>query len=208
VLREYVREVNVVNYNGSFHLHVMNGINRSPFQTDPLILLDGVAMLDINKFMEYDPMKIKSIDVVTKKYFLGNLSYYGIIDCKTYHGDMSGYALDPRSVVIDFDGLQQQREFYSPSYETMQQYAGRLPDFRTTLYWNPSLKTGNTGSEELVFFSSDVAGRYVVVIQGISDDGIPAVTSLYFTVKKLPPDGGRPSATLRIPSAGSRKLAK
>ncbi|MBS1600284.1 MAG: hypothetical protein JST75_18800 [Bacteroidetes bacterium] len=183
VLREYIREVNVVNYGGSFHLHVMNGNNRMPFQTDPLILLDGVAMLDMNKFMNYDPFKIKTIDVVTHKYFLGNMSYFGIIDCKTYKGDMNGYALDPRSVILDFDGLQQQREFYAPSYETPQESASRLPDFRTLLYWNPALKT-NEGNADVEFFSSDAAGRYVVVIEGISEKGIPAFTNLYFTVKK------------------------
>lgn len=183
VLREYIREVNVVNYGGSFHLHVMNGITRMPFQTDPLILLDGVAMLDINKFMEYDPFKIKTIEVVTRKYFLGNMSYFGIVDCKTYKGDMDGYAVDPRSVILDFDGLQQQREFYSPSYETVQQQSTRMPDFRTTLYWNPSLRTAG-GNSSLEFYSSDAAGRYVVVVQGISDRGIPAVTSFYFNVKK------------------------
>ncbi|HEX9503047.1 MAG TPA: hypothetical protein VF974_01850 [Patescibacteria group bacterium] len=184
VLREYVREINISNKRGSFHLHVNDARNHIPFEPDPLILLDGVAMLDINKFMNYDPLKIRSIGVVTKKYFLGNIGYYGIVDCKTYKGDMNGYALDPRCVIVDFDGLQQQREFYSPSYETPQKYSSRLPDFRTLLYWNPSLKTGNAGNEEIEFFSSDAAGRYVVVIQGISDQGNPAVTSLSFNVKK------------------------
>ncbi len=134
--------------------------------------------------MNYDPLKIKSIEVVTKKYFLGGMGYYGIVDCKTYKGDMNSYALDPRSVILDFEGLQQQRQFYSPSYETSQKYSSRLPDFRSLLYWNPSLRTGNTGTEDIEFFSSDAAGRYVAVIQGISDQGNPAVRSLYFKVKK------------------------
>lgn len=184
VMREYIREVNVVNYGGSFHLHVMNGINRMPFQTDPLVLLDGVAMLDMNKFMDYDPFKIKSIAVVTKKYFLGNINYFGIIDCKTYKGDMNGFALDPRSVILDFDGLQQQREFYSPTYETPQQIGSRMPDFRTLLYWNPSLKIPSGSNTNVEFYSSDATGKYVIVIEGISDKGTPATSKVFFEVKK------------------------
>jgi hypothetical protein len=184
VLREYIREINVSNSGGSFHLHVNDARNRVPFEPDPLILLDGVAILDINKFMNYDPLKIKSIEVVTKKYFLGGRGYYGIVDCKTYKGDMNSYELDTRSVIVDFEGLQRQREFYSPSYETPQKYSSRLPDFRSLLYWNPLLRTGNAGTEDIEFFSSDAAGRYVAVIQGISDQGNPAVRTLYFKVKK------------------------
>jgi len=184
VMREYIREVNVVNYGGSFHLHVMNGISRMPFQTDPLVLLDGVAMLDMNKFMEYDPFKIKSIAVVTKKYFLGNINYFGIIDCKTYNGDMNGFALDPRSVILDFDGLQQRREFFSPTYQTQQQISSRMPDFRTLLYWNPSLKISSGTNTNVEFYSSDAVGKYVIVVEGISDKGTPATSKVYFEVKK------------------------
>jgi len=184
VLREYIRQVNVSNNRGSFHLQVYNAVDNGHFQADPLVLLDGVAIPDMNKFMNYDPLKIRSIDVVTRKYFLGNTIYYGIVDCKTYKGDMNGYELDAGSVVVDYDALQQQREFYSPAYETPQKYSNRLPDFRTLLYWNPSLKTVDTGNGDIEFYSSDIAGRYVVIVQGISDRGDPAVTSLYFNVRK------------------------
>lgn len=184
VIREYIREINVSNSGGSFHLHVNDARNRIPFEPDPLILLDGVAMLNTNKFMNYDPLKIKSIEVVTKKYFLGGMGFFGIVDCKTYKGDMNGYVLDPRSVILDFEGLQLQRQFYSPSYETPRKYSSRLPDFRTLLYWSPLIRTGNAGTEDVEFFSSDAAGRYIVVIQGISDRGNPAVKTLYFSVKK------------------------
>jgi len=184
VLREYVREVNVVNYGGSFHLHVFNALNRSPFQTDPLVLLDGVAMLNTNRFMDYDPLKIKTIEVVTKKYYLGDVSFNGIVDCKTYKGDLNGFDLDAKSVILDFEGLQQQREFYSPAYKDLQMKNSRLPDFRTVLYWNPYTIFSGRKPVELEWYSSDVPGKYVVDIQGISNDGHPASTRLYFTVSK------------------------
>jgi len=97
---------------------------------------------------------------------------------------MNGFALDPRSVILDFDGLQQQREFYSPTYETPQQIGSRMPDFRTLLYWNPSLKISGGSNTNVEFYSSDATGKYVIVVEGISDKGTPATSKVFFEVKK------------------------
>ncbi|HEX4851566.1 MAG TPA: hypothetical protein VFV08_12200, partial [Puia sp.] len=188
VLREYVREVNVVNNSGAFHLHVMNQLTKGPFMTDPLILLDGLAILNVNDFMSYDPLKLKSINIVTKKYYLGNNSFYGVLDCKTYKGDLDGYTLDPKAVTVNFSGLQEQREFYQQNYGSIKERNSRMPDFRTLLYWNPSIKTSIGKDINLECFSSDLAGKFVLIVQGISDDGTTLFYKTYFTVKR--PDSG------------------
>ena len=55
-------------------------------------------------------------------------------------------------------------EFYSPQYTDKD---GTRPDHRTTLYWNPKVKTGDT----VRFYASDVSKRYLVTLEGVSDDG-------------------------------------
>jgi hypothetical protein len=152
--------------------------------SDPLILLDGLAVFDVNSFMNYDPLKVKSINVVTKKYYLGNTSFNGIIDCKTYKGDLDGFSLDPKAVTLDFDGLQERREFYQPSYASAKDRSGRMPDFRTLLFWNPSIKATVGKETELECYSSDVAGKYALIVQGISDDGTPLFSRTFFSVKR------------------------
>ncbi|PWT76681.1 MAG: hypothetical protein C5B59_06105 [Bacteroidetes bacterium] len=184
VMREYVREVNVVNPSTGFHLHVMNQLTKGPFLTDPLILLDGLPILDVNSFMNFDPLKVKSINVVTKKYYLGNTSFNGIIDCKTYKGDLDGYSLDPKILTVNFDGLQEHREFYQPSYGSAKDRASRMPDFRTLLYWNPSIKVILGQESTLECYSSDIPGKYDLIVQGISDDGTPLFYRTFFSVKR------------------------
>ena len=45
--------------------------------------------------------------------------------------------------------------------------ASRRPDFRHTMYWEPSV-TGKTGTE---FYTSDLEGIYVATLQGVDADG-------------------------------------
>jgi hypothetical protein len=40
-------------------------------------------------------------------------------------------------------------------------------DFRTTVYWNPSLQTNDTGTVGFDYFNTDSKGTYKVTIEGI-----------------------------------------
>jgi len=184
ILREYVPDVNVRKRNGKFQLPVFDNIRKEFFRVSPLILLDGVPVLDADKIMSYDPLKIKKLEVLARMYFYGNMFFGGIINFITYQGDIPGFELDPHATVIDYGTLQMQREFFSPSYETPQLAAGRLPDFRTLLYWSPNVQTGISGRNETAFYTSDLPGRYAAVIEGITSDGKTGSKTVFFTVKE------------------------
>jgi hypothetical protein len=47
----------------------------------------------------------------------------------------------------------------------------RIPDFRNTLYWNPSIKPDHDGKASVEFWSSDNKADYLINIQGITQDG-------------------------------------
>jgi len=61
-------------------------------------------------------------------------------------------------------------EFYSPQYANKGDKT--LPDHRTTLYWNPKVKTDANGHATVTFYASDVSKRYLFTLEGISDDGM------------------------------------
>ena len=186
VLREYILSVNVRKRNGKFFLPVYNDGEQfnALFDKDPLILLDGVPVFDIDKFMRYDPLKIRQMEVVTRRYFYGNMSFDGIVNLVTYNGDLEGYELDPNATVIDYEGLQLEREFYSPVYETPQQVTSRVPDYRNVLNWSPSIRTGAGGTYKAGFYSSDLPGKYIIVVQGLAKSGIGGSNAVFFEVKK------------------------
>jgi hypothetical protein len=134
-------------------------------------LLDGVPVFDIGKIVSMDPLKIKKIEIVTQRYYYGPMVYYGIVSYQTYQGDLAGFELDPSSLVVEYEGLQLKREFYSPIYDASNSYNSRLPDFRNVLYWSPEIRCNENGIEELTFHSSEIPGKYAIVVQGITADG-------------------------------------
>ncbi|HEY4965330.1 MAG TPA: hypothetical protein VII28_02980, partial [Puia sp.] len=99
-----------------------------------------------------------------------------------YNGDLDGFPLDPQTLVVDLQGLQQGMEFYSPAYETNQQYLNRHPDFRTLLYWNPNVYTDSTGNATISWFTSDLPGNYVIVVNGVSQSGLLGFNNRLFDV--------------------------
>ena len=184
VFREYVPGVNVRQRNGKYQLPVFDDNNKLPFETDPLALVDGVPVFNFNKLLTYDPLKIRKLEVVNRTYYLGGNTFDGIINLTSYKGDVTGAEIDPHATIIDYEGLQLQRDFYSPVYETNEQLDSHLPDFRNLLYWSPKIITGATGKTQAVFYSSDVSGKYAIVIQGISEDGTAGSKVVFFEVKK------------------------
>jgi len=183
VLREYVAGVNVVTKRGGLALKVFNPDIKDFYSSYPLVMVDGVPLQDVNKIFSYDPLKVRKLDVIQSRYVYGSLLFSGIISFITYDGEFDAFELSPKVIAIDYAGLQLQREFYSPQYNTEVQRASRLPDFRTTLFWKPDIKTDKEGKASLHFFSSDSKGRYIVIAQGINEKGELVNASTSFEVK-------------------------
>ncbi len=183
VFREYMTPVKLSKSGDNFNISVYDNVQKRYFSNQPLILLDGYPISDLNKFMSYDPLKIRKIEIVDRMYFLGNQTYYGVLNFTTYNGKMETYDLDPQAVVLDFKGLQSQREFSAPEYTSKDLANSRQPDFRHLLYWSGNLNTSEKGKTDVSFFTSDVPGKYVIVVQGLSKSGKAGYQELMFDVK-------------------------
>ena len=181
VLREYIAGVGVRLRQGNYSLATVDPRNHLVFEANPLVLVDGVPIFDMNKLIAYNPLKIKKADVLTRKYYINSFIANGILSYSTYNGDLDGFQFDPGTIELSYDGLQLEREFYSPKYATAEVKQSRLPDYRNVLYWSPRIKTKE--NKQLSFYTSDVKGKYIVVLQGIDEDGKPGYTTTGFEVK-------------------------
>ncbi len=186
VLREYVREINVRKRRDNFRLTmVVKNEAGNPDVKDPLVLLDGVPQFDNgNKITHYSALKVKELEIVEDKYYLGPATLNGIASFTTYKGDLEGFPLDTAATIMDYDALQLKREFYSPTYKTKDELESRLPDFRNVLYWEPELKTDENGRQQVSFYTSDQPGKYAVVLQGLSSSGRAGSKVFMIEVKK------------------------
>lgn len=185
VLREYVRGVMVRRRQKEFHFRMIDKLVPNTFYTtDPLVLLDGIPIFNIDKLMEIDPLKIKKIEALSGKYFLGPVSVTGIVSFSTYQNDLAGFELSPKVLVMPYEGVQAPREFYEPKYDSPTDIGSRLPDFRNLLYWAPDVTTDASGKARIHFNTSDQTGRYRVVVQGMTPNGQAGRRTFTFEVGK------------------------
>jgi hypothetical protein len=182
VLREYVTSVNVVLRNSKLYMSIFDDASRQIYHDNILVMLDGVPLTDYNKIFSYDPLKVKKLEVVPRRYLFGSRLFSGIASFETYNGKFDGFELDPSLISIDYEGLQLQREFYSPLYAASDRQ-NRIPDLRTTLYWTPELLTDRSGKANLQFYTSDQKGKFIVVLEGISKKGDTVFGTAAFAVE-------------------------
>jgi hypothetical protein len=178
VMREYVSEVNIIHPRNQFHIKVIHE-NKYLDEGDPMVMIDGVPFFDMNKLFTTDPLKIRKLEDVPFVYLWGPSYESGIFSFTSYKGDLAGAEIDPHAVVMDYEGLEMQREFYSPVYDTETAAASHMPDFRNVLYWAPYVITDTKGKTSLDFYTSDQPGKYIGVIQGLTENG--EAGSQYFT---------------------------
>ncbi|MFM9837390.1 MAG: hypothetical protein ACKVOQ_03945 [Cyclobacteriaceae bacterium] len=182
VMREYVKGIFVRKRKDEFHFIVLDNVRKDAFRDTPLMLLDGVPIFDEDEIMSINPLKVKKIEVMTKKWYLGSMNFSGIVSLSTYEGDLGGFQLNPKGVTLNYEGLQAQREFYSPKYETQKQRESRLPDQRYLLFWNPTIDIGKDGHQLLEFYTSDVQGEYKIIVEGMTKNGLMGNTTATFKV--------------------------
>ena len=181
VMREFVSYIFLVRKDKKLYLKAFN--QRGVFNDEPLVMVDGVPVFDNNKIFDVDPLKVKRVDVLPERVFNGNAIFEGLVNLTTYKGDMSSFELNPKAVLLDYEGLQLQRQFYSPVYNSTDEKASRLPDFRNALYWNPNLTTTPDGKAGVSYFTSDMPGKYIGVLQGIGGNGRSGSAYFSFEVK-------------------------
>jgi hypothetical protein len=171
VLREYVVEVELRRQSQQYKFAVLDIPNKRSFDNNPLVLIDGVPTTDINKVVAFDPLKVKRMDIVARKYFMGDQSFDGIVSLITYNGDLGGFELDQQTIVVDYQGLSLIRQFEEVKYNKQVADKGRLPDLRSLLYWKPRIELKKGNETTISFYTSDLVGDFVMVLKGIDENG-------------------------------------
>ncbi len=147
------------------------------------------ALVPQDVAMSLDPSKIAFVDVLLS---LPKLSIYNETDSD---GLMMIYLKPPEKVsplkmdiegdgIINFtfNGYDQAREFYAPVYDGINE-EDRQYDNRVTLHWTPTIQFNELGEAYIEFYTSDRAGVYDIVVEGISKTGLPIVAHSQVIVK-------------------------
>lgn len=170
---EFVESVSFRKRDGKQTLFILlNDLSNGALQMNPpLVLLDGIPIVDHQLVYDYDPALVKQIDVYRDRYSFGGQSFEGIFSITTKQGHYPSLRLTEPSQLFDYEGTQPRRLFWAPDYADEAARAGRLPDYRHTLLWLPEVPTDGGSSVRVPFSTSDLRGTYEVVVEGFTRSG-------------------------------------
>ena len=177
--KEFMPGVSTKGTKGSRHLIVFDALNEvSNAKLNTLVLLDGVAVMDHELILAYDPHLVKYVETYLGDFAFGNQVYNGILFLKTPNLKLSGFDLPRTSVICEYEGVHPQTEMYLPS--VAEDTPAHMPDLRHTLYWNPNVTAKDN---HLTFRTSDMRGTYIVKVEGRAKDGKKLTGYASFHVK-------------------------
>ncbi len=137
---------------------------------DPLYVIDGVMSKNTAYFMDMKPENLLSLKILNdpnKLPQLGKLGENGVIFIESKKRDTS----NPLTRQNHFPIVGISRALNFRMGNTAGDQGARAPDLRSTLFWNPSLKSDASGRKEVIFPASDDVGPVRVLVRGITKDG-------------------------------------
>ena len=147
--------------------------NRTYNKFEPIVYIDNVES-NAEELLTLWPSMLKSIEYY-KPHDPSLLAYRwdapesGLLLVRLKPGYAGSREKPASMVTVRQQGYQPAPTFYSPQYADPS--AKTRPDRRPTLYWNPNVQTDADGCATVRFYASDVSRRYLVTLEGVSDDG-------------------------------------
>lgn len=161
----------------------IRGVGSLTGQVTPVYFLDGVPV-EVGIIRSMPVENIDFIDVLKtgKAAILGSRAARGAILIYT----KTGTALNQLPVVgllkTKMVGFYKAREF--AIFDANEEENSNRPDIRTTLHWNPDLRTDQFGKVKEEFTTSDQTGTFIIIAQGLKKDGTPLYGIKQFEVEE------------------------
>lgn len=142
--------------------------------TEPLYLIDGVRA-DMGMAQAVDVTEVERVDVLmpgAPSAIYGSEGVYGVISIILKRPGTYAAKTNARwQGVAIYRGPKflTEREFYMPKYDKPSEV--HVPDWRTTLYWHPAIKTNAEGKAQVAFYCADSKTSYMAVVEGVTSKG-------------------------------------
>lgn len=151
---------------------------------EPLFLVDGTPA-DKNIVASISVTDVDKVDVLKgpAAAIFGSRGSNGVISILTKRANPNyDYSQDAAAGVnkLLLNGFSIAKEFYKPNYALEE---NPKPDYRTTLTWEPVIKTDQEGKAKVSFYTSDASTRLLVDLQGLSYSGKPIAKMMEVEVR-------------------------
>ncbi len=159
---------------GQSTLLVVDGLSHQFWEGhNALVLLNNIPVFDYNILNSLGSKLIQRIELKTNHMYYGSLEIFGIISIFTKEDFIPVLKTGHKVVTFPNEVLVSGTNFISPDYSNVVLKNSKIPDFRQTLYWNPDFGIDTKDQNTIEFYTSDLKTTYDIIIQGISEKGIP-----------------------------------
>jgi hypothetical protein len=183
VFFELLPDVFLKKKKSSYEISITYHIGDNLISTLPSLMIDGVIIKDASMIANLDPEIVEKIDVLKEKYLVGKYIFPGIVNVITRSAEFNNVSLPDYMTRLRYIVVDPVRPFVSPDYSSPEVRENRIPDYRNTLYWNPSVRPDNNGNAIVEFWSTDNKSDYIINIQGITNEGNAFSLQKTFKVK-------------------------
>jgi TonB-dependent SusC/RagA subfamily outer membrane receptor len=143
-------------------------------QGTPLLVVDDIPtdMEYLDMINVYDIAQIDVLKDASNTSIFGTRGGNGVIVIFTKDGKINPIAAKPFHIKTILPlGYQRSVEFYAPKYDTPEKRRSQTPDLRTTIDWQPDVRTDSLGVATFGFYTADETTSYTVTIEGLANDG-------------------------------------
>jgi len=149
----------------------IRGIHTLIGNTDPLYLVDGIPVSDVNSVLAIPVEDIDRIEILKGPScaIYGSRGGNGVIAIYTKRGSFM------KKGIIEFQmlGYHWPREFYQPKFTP-----DLPPDEMETISWNPSVETNSAGMARVILQKPAPEKNLRIVVEGITPEGQPGYTEV------------------------------
>ena len=145
----------------------------------PFFRLDGIPiqaqdLLDLGLLNPSASINIERVEYIqgSRAASFGARADTGVILIYTRKGGQAVSTNNATTSRHKISGYTISKEFYAPKYNIKKPEHVK-PDYRTTLYWNPNVRTDENGKATISFYNSDIAKQLQVDVQGLSENALP-----------------------------------
>ncbi|RZK62932.1 MAG: hypothetical protein EOO59_01220 [Hymenobacter sp.] len=169
------------------NIHVqIRGITSFTGSSDPLVLIDG-AYSSVDALANYLASEVETVEVLKggQAAIFGSRGAAGVLAVYTRQGNLNKPAqvAVPGVLAVRLPAFSCPQQFYAPRYGADAPPPTRPDTRRSTLYWNPNVRTDANGQAEFTFFTSAARGLFQLTAEGLAPTGRPALGTGRLVVK-------------------------
>jgi hypothetical protein len=160
------------------------------FIVDGIPLYKSIQIRNVDDLTDYlkahNAEDVKGVEISYSKLFTSNYEakydvQLAFVEITTRTGNGNIFANTPGVYHYRPIPLTAAKQFYSPRYTSA--VKSTLPDFRSTIHWEPNIVTDENGEAKFSFYAADQPSSYSLILQGTDLKGNLAFKTVTVTVK-------------------------